>query len=39
MTQTAIRAEEVTWTDATCPVARTLDLIGEIGRASCRERV
>ena len=29
MTQTAIRAEEVTWTDPTCPVARTLDLIGD----------
>jgi DNA-binding HxlR family transcriptional regulator len=29
MTQTAIRAEEVTWTDPTCPVGRTLDLIGD----------
>ena len=29
MTQTAIRAEEVTWTDPTCPVARSLDLIGD----------
>jgi DNA-binding HxlR family transcriptional regulator len=29
MTQTAIRAEDVTWTDPTCPVARTLDLTGD----------
>jgi DNA-binding HxlR family transcriptional regulator len=29
MTQAAIRAEEVTWTDPTCPVARSLDLIGD----------
>jgi DNA-binding HxlR family transcriptional regulator len=29
MAQTAIRAEELTWTDPTCPVARTLDLIGD----------
>ena len=29
MTRTAIRAEEVTWTDPACPVARTLDLTGD----------
>jgi DNA-binding HxlR family transcriptional regulator len=29
MTRTAIRTEDVTWTDPTCPVARALDLIGE----------
>jgi DNA-binding HxlR family transcriptional regulator len=29
MTQEAIRAEDVTWTDPTCPVARTLDLTGD----------
>lgn len=29
MTQDAIRAEDVTWTDPTCPVARTVDLIGD----------
>jgi DNA-binding HxlR family transcriptional regulator len=29
MAQPAIRADEVTWTDSTCPVARTLDLIGD----------
>jgi DNA-binding HxlR family transcriptional regulator len=29
MTRTAIRAEEVTWTDPACPVARTLDLAGD----------
>ncbi|MGI5157797.1 winged helix-turn-helix transcriptional regulator [Microbispora sp. CA-102843] len=29
MTQTAISAEDVTWTDPTCPVARTLDMIGD----------
>jgi DNA-binding HxlR family transcriptional regulator len=29
MTQAAIRAEDVTWTDPACPVARTLDLIGD----------
>ncbi|WP_030186011.1 winged helix-turn-helix transcriptional regulator [Streptomyces sp. NRRL S-813] len=29
MTQTVIRAEGVAWTDPTCPVARTLDLIGD----------
>lgn len=29
MTQTATRAEDMSWTDATCPVARTLDLIGD----------
>ncbi|WP_221891462.1 helix-turn-helix domain-containing protein [Microbispora sp. KK1-11] len=29
MTQIAISAEDVTWTDPTCPVARTLDVIGD----------
>lgn len=29
MTQTAISAKDLTWTDPTCPVARTLDLIGD----------
>lgn len=29
MTRTAISAEDVTWTDPPCPVARTLDLIGD----------
>jgi DNA-binding HxlR family transcriptional regulator len=29
MAQTAVRAEDVTWTDPACPVARTLDLIGD----------
>ena len=29
MAQTAISAQDVTWTDPTCPVARTLDLIGD----------
>ena len=29
MTQTAIGAEDVTWTDPTCPVARALDLAGD----------
>lgn len=29
MTQSTISAEGVTWTDPTCPVARTLDLVGE----------
>ncbi|WP_131735881.1 winged helix-turn-helix transcriptional regulator [Actinomadura roseirufa] len=29
MSQPAIRAEDVAWTDPTCPVARTLDLIGD----------
>lgn len=29
MTRTAISAEDVRWTDPTCPVARTLDLIGD----------
>ena len=29
MTEAAIRAEDVTWTDPTCPVARTLDLTGD----------
>ncbi|GAA2793926.1 helix-turn-helix domain-containing protein [Saccharopolyspora taberi] len=29
MTQPAVRAEDVTWTDQSCPVARTLDLIGD----------
>ncbi|GIH21281.1 winged helix-turn-helix transcriptional regulator [Rugosimonospora africana] len=29
MTRTGISAEEVTWTDPACPVARTLDLIGD----------
>jgi DNA-binding HxlR family transcriptional regulator len=28
-TQAPISAEDVTWTDPTCPVARTLDLIGD----------
>ena len=25
----AIRADEMTWTDFTCPVARALDLVGD----------
>ncbi|MGV9387385.1 winged helix-turn-helix transcriptional regulator [Nonomuraea sp. NPDC003707] len=29
MTQTATKAEEVTWTDPTCPTARALDLVGD----------
>ncbi|GAA5039730.1 winged helix-turn-helix transcriptional regulator [Actinopolymorpha pittospori] len=29
MTQAAISAEDVTWTDPTCPVGRTLDLVGD----------
>ncbi|MEW2622968.1 helix-turn-helix domain-containing protein [Streptomyces sp. NPDC048106] len=29
MTQPEIRADDVTWTDPTCPVARTLDLVGD----------
>lgn len=29
MTQPEIRTDEVTWTDPTCPVARTLDLVGD----------
>ena len=29
MAQNAMLAEEVTWTDPTCPVARTLDLMGD----------
>lgn len=29
MTQSTISDEGVTWTDPTCPVARTLDLVGE----------
>jgi len=29
MIQTEMLAEELTWTDPTCPVARTLDLIGD----------
>jgi DNA-binding HxlR family transcriptional regulator len=29
MTKNAMLAEDVTWTDPTCPVARTLDLIGD----------
>ncbi|MEV0057748.1 helix-turn-helix domain-containing protein [Saccharopolyspora shandongensis] len=29
MNQTEIRAEDVAWTDPGCPVARTLDLIGD----------
>ncbi|MCP2167622.1 winged helix-turn-helix transcriptional regulator [Goodfellowiella coeruleoviolacea] len=28
-TGTAISAEDLTWTDPTCPVARTLDLVGD----------
>ncbi|MGW5360124.1 winged helix-turn-helix transcriptional regulator [Actinopolymorpha pittospori] len=29
MAQAAISAEDVTWTDPTCPVGRTLDLVGD----------
>lgn len=29
MTQRAINAENVAWTDPACPVARTLDLVGD----------
>ncbi|NSC19979.1 helix-turn-helix transcriptional regulator [Streptomyces albus subsp. chlorinus] len=29
MTQPATRADEASWTDPTCPVARTLDLVGD----------
>ncbi|GII82315.1 transcriptional regulator [Sphaerisporangium siamense] len=29
MAQDAVNAENVTWTDPACPVARTLDLIGD----------
>ncbi|KAF2782336.1 helix-turn-helix domain-containing protein [Streptomyces sp. OM5714] len=29
MARTAPSAEEMTWTDASCPVARTLDLVGD----------
>lgn len=27
--QPAVRVDDVSWTDATCPVARTLDLVGD----------